>query len=128
MSHGFPPQTPAEPPIDMELAKIGQKLVGADGGFSCVSCHSVGHQAATQVFESEGINLAYPASRLQKSYFKRWVQNPLRIDATTKMPVYFDEDGKSPFTDILDGTADKQIEALWNYLRQGDKIPPPGAP
>ena len=109
-----------------ELVKIGQKFVGADGGFSCISCHAVGEQKATQVFESEGINLARSAARLQKDYFARWLMNPLRVEPTTKMPVYFDEEGKSQLADILDGSAAKQIDAIWQYLRQGEKIQPPG--
>lgn len=125
MSHGYPPQTPTEGPIDLEKAKIGQKLVSAAGGFSCVSCHSVGDFGATQVFESAGINLALTGSRLLHSYMHSWVRNPQLIDPTTKMPVYFDEEGKSPFADILEGDATKQIEAVWQYLRQGDKMPPP---
>lgn len=128
LAHGLPPVTPAEPPADPALAKIGQKLVSNDGGFSCISCHSVGEQKATQVFESEGLNLAYPAERLQKSYFLRWVQNPLRVEPATKMPVYFDEEGKSPLADVLEGSAAKQIDAVWQYLRAGEKIQPPAAP
>ena len=128
MSHGYPPQTPAEPPAAPELVKIGQKFVGADGGFSCISCHAVGEQKATQVFESEGINLAHSAARLQNDFFARWLMNPLRVEPTTKMPVYFDEEGKSQLADILDGSGAKQIDAIWQYLRQGEKIQPPGAP
>ncbi len=128
LSHGYPPQTAIEPPASPELVKIGQKFVGADGGFSCISCHAVGEQKATQVFESEGINLARSAARLQKDYFVRWLMNPLRVEPTTKMPVYFDEEGKSQLADILEGSAAKQIDAIWQYLRQGDKIQPPGAP
>ncbi len=127
MSHGYPPQTATESPAPPELVKIGQKFVGADGGFSCISCHAVGEQKATQVFESEGINLARSAARLQKDYFARWLMNPLRVEPTTKMPVYFDEEGKSQLADILDGSAMKQIDAIWQYLRQGEKIQPPGA-
>ena len=123
--HGYPPQTPPEPAVNQDLVKIGQKLVSSDGGFSCLSCHAVADQKAAQVFESEGINLAYPAERLLPSYFQRWVRNPPRIDPASKMPVYFDEEGKSPLTEILGGDAGKQIDAIWNYLRLGDKIPPP---
>jgi len=123
--HGYPPQTPIEPPIDPEAAKVGQKLVSAIGGFSCISCHSVGDFGATQVFESAGINFAYSSKRLLKPYFHRWVRSPLAIDPTTKMPVYFDEEGKSPLADIYDGDGAKQREAIWQYLRLGDKMPPP---
>ena len=123
--HGYPPQTPSEPAVNQDLVKIGQKLISSDGGFSCISCHAVADQKATQVFESEGINLAYPAERLLPQYFQRWVRNPPRLDPASKMPVYFDEEGKSPLTEILGGNAGKQIEAIWHYLRLGDKIPPP---
>ena len=128
MTHGLPPVTPLEPPQDLELAKVGQKLIGVDGGFSCISCHSVGGQKATQVFESEGVNFAYPAARIQRAYFERWMRNPLRIEPQTKMPVYFQEDGSSPLPDVLGGDTAKQLEAFWQFFRLGDKVTPPGAP
>ena len=124
--HGFGPKTSAEPAIDNELATLGQKLIGKDGGFSCVSCHGVAGLAATDVFESEGINLAYSYDRLLPDYYYRWMRNPLAIDPQTKMPVYFEE-GKSPLTEILDGDAEKQISAMWHYMRLGQKMPPPNA-
>ncbi len=110
--HGFPPSTPPAPPIDLAAAAIGRKLAGPDGGFNCVSCHSVGPVKATQVFESEGVNLAHSASRLLHAYYHRWVLNPLQIDAQTKMPAFFDQ-GRSPLIEIFDGDAEKQIEAIW---------------
>ena len=124
MQHGFAPRTAQEPSIDAEAAKIGEKLVGKAGGYSCISCHGVGPMEAKEVFESEGINLAYSAERLLRPYFQRWVRDPLSIDPQTKMPKYF-EDGKSPLTDFYDGDAEKQIDAIWQYLRLGDKMPPP---
>lgn len=128
MTHGYPPQTPPEPPLDGELAKVGQKLIGVDGGFSCISCHSVGSAKAAQVFESEGINFAYTVERIQTAYYDRWVRNPLRIEPQTKMPVYFQEDGSSPLPDVLGGDTAKQLDAFWQFFRLGDKIKPPAAP
>jgi mono/diheme cytochrome c family protein len=128
MLHGYPPQTPTEPAIDMEKAKIGQKLVSMAGGFSCVSCHSVGDFGATQVFESAGINFALTGSRLMKPYVQRWVRNPQAIDPSTKMPIYFDEEGKSPLTDVYSGDSAQQINAIWEYIRLGDKMPAPPTP
>jgi mono/diheme cytochrome c family protein len=122
--HGFPPKTPAEAPLGNDLAKIGQKLVGKEGGFSCVSCHAAAGLAAMDVFESEGINLAWSYERLLPDYYYRWMRNPLSIDPQTKMPLYF-EDGKSPLTEILEGDAERQIAAIWHYLRLGEKMPPP---
>jgi mono/diheme cytochrome c family protein len=122
--HGYAPTTPKEAAVDPALAEIGRKLVGKDGGFSCVSCHGVGAMPALEVFESEGINFAYSADRLLPDYYRRWFRAPTSIDPQTKMPVYFEE-GKSPLTDILDGDAEKQISAVWEYLRLREKMPAP---
>ena len=126
MQHGYPSKTRAEPPVDIDAAKVGQKLVSAVGGFSCISCHGAGEMGATQVFEAPGINLVYSSDRLLKPYFQRWLRSPIQVDPSTKMPAYFEED-KSPLTDVLDGDAEKQITAVWQYLRLGDKTPPPSA-
>jgi mono/diheme cytochrome c family protein len=125
--HGYPPVTPAEGPVDQAAAEIGRKLVGKDGGFSCVACHAVGSQPALEVFESEGLNLAWAADRLLPNFYRRWFRNPLSIDPQTKMPMYFDEEGASPLTDTLSGNGDAQIDAVWHYLRLGDKMLPPKA-
>lgn len=122
--HGYAPKTPTEPPVDTALAEIGRKLVGKDGGFSCVSCHGVGSILAMEVFESEGVNFAYSADRLLPHYYRRWFRAPTSIDPQTKMPVYFDE-GKSPLSDVLDGDGEKQISAVWEYLKLRDKMLPP---
>ena len=123
--HGYPPRTPAEPPVDMEAAKIGQRLVSAVGGLSCVSCHAVGQSGAPLASGSAGINLAYSGERLMRPFFDRWMRYPQLVDPTTKMPTYFDDQDKSALTTILDGTGPKQVNALWQYIRLGDKMPPP---
>ncbi len=115
---GWPSVTPPEPPIDDALAAAGRVLLGKDGGFSCVTCHALGSQFALEVFESEGVNLAWSAERLRRDYYHRWVRNPLAVDPKTKMPVYFDEEGASPLTEILNGNGDAQADAIWNFLRQ----------
>jgi mono/diheme cytochrome c family protein len=122
--HGLPAKSPAEPAIDKEMAEVGRQLIGTDGGFSCIACHAIGKLGATQVFESAGINLAYTGERLLPAFYHRWLMNPLRIDPQSKMPVYFDQ-GNSPLTDVYEGKADRQIEALWHYMRQGKDMPMP---
>ncbi len=124
--HGLPPKTPAEPAPDAEETKIGLKLVSADGGFSCIACHAVGSFGATQVFESAGVNLAYSSERLQRSYFDRWLVKPTGIEPQTKMPEFFQDYPNSPLADIHGGDAKKQVNAIWQYLQLGSKMPPPG--
>lgn len=125
-SHGLPAQTAPEGSIDPMAAEVGRKLVGKEGGFSCVSCHAVGRDPALEVFESEGINLAYSARRLRRSFFERWMRSPIAIDSQTKMPAYFDEDGQSQLVEIMDGKAVEQIRAIWEYLRLGENMVSPG--
>jgi len=124
-AHGFSPQTPEESPLDQEAVVIGQRLVSMNGGFGCIACHAVGKVAATLVFESAGINLAHSGARLQRPYFERWMRNPIAIDPLTKMPAYFTPEGTSPLTDVCEGNALMQIDAIWQYLRMGEKMPPP---
>lgn len=129
LSHGFAAETPPEMAVDPDAAAIGRKLVSAAGGFSCTACHAVGDTPATQgISEGAGINLAYSWERLLKPYFEQWVRNPLSMDPSTKMPVYFDEQGRSPLVDLYEGDGLKQIEAIWHYLRLGPKMPPPPMP
>ncbi len=122
--HGLGPITPKESDVDGEMAAAGRKMVGTEGGFSCIACHAVKEFGAQQVFESAGINFGQTGARLQKSFFQRWLMNPLRVDPGTKMPVYF-AGGQSPLFDFYDGDAKKQINAFWEYIRQGDKMPLP---
>ena len=123
--HGFSAKSVFEPPHS-DTAEIGRNLVSAPpSGFSCISCHAVGNVGATQVFEAPGINLAHSGERLLPGYFKRWLRNPPLVDSMTKMPVYFDDEGKSPLADVLDGSADRQISAIWDYLQLGEKMPAP---
>jgi hypothetical protein len=99
-------------------------MIGKDNGLSCISCHAVNDLPALEVFESEGINLGLTSARLIKPYFFRWLRNPLAIDPQTKMPAYF-EDGKSALTDYYGGDGEKQINALYQYIRHGASMAVP---
>ncbi len=120
--HGLPPVSPPEPPVDDVAAADGRKMVSASGGFSCVTCHAVGAFGAAGVFEAPGVNFALTGERLLPEFFARWVRNPQAIEPTTKMPLYFDEEGNSALADFYGGDGPKTIHALWNYLRKGDRI------
>jgi cytochrome c553/cytochrome c1 len=124
---GYPPKTIEEGAADAEAAKIGHKMIGKDNGLSCISCHSINDMPALEVFESEGTNLGLAARRLLKPYFFRWMRNPLSVDPQSKMPAFFSEDGKSALTEYYDGDAEKQINALYQYIRLGEQMPPPSA-
>ena len=123
MAHGYAAKTPVDKaPVDLNLAKIGRDLVGVDGGFSCVACHGVKNRPPLQVFEAQGVNFARVNERSHPEYLMRWMLDPLRVDPQTRMPDYFDEDARSVLVDVLEGDAKKQIEAIGQYLRQGNQM------
>lgn len=122
---GFSTTLPVDEPVDEAMAAQGRTLVSA-GGFSCVSCHAIGPLGASAVFEAPGVNFVFVGERLRRGYFDRWVRNPQAIDPTTKMPLYFDEDGNSALLDFFGGDGPQTLRALWHYMRQGRRIVPPG--
>ena len=75
-------------------------------------------------FEAPSINLKYIASRLRHDYYARWVRDPQRIDPTTKMPKYEDDEGKTGLA-TFDNDGAKQFAAVWQYLLEGEHLKPP---
>jgi mono/diheme cytochrome c family protein len=124
MEHGMPPRSPRPPAPKEDLAQIGQKLVGRDGGFACITCHSVNDSKAISPFEAPAPNLIHTKDRLTNDFYMLWMRKPMRFQPGTKMPQY-SEDGQSTLRDILDGDADKQFDAIWNYILQGARMVPP---
>jgi mono/diheme cytochrome c family protein len=113
--HGVEPgEAPAAAP-DAGLSEIGKKLASLDG-FGCTTCHGVGPVKPTAAFEVEGVNFALSHERLRKEWYSRWMDNPPAVTAGSKMPRY-SEEGKSQRPE-LDGDAQKQFDAIWNYIQK----------
>jgi mono/diheme cytochrome c family protein len=125
LEHGCPAATPDLAKADEELAKIGKQLVGRNGGFSCIQCHGVAKIAPISPFEAPSLNFKYAKERIRREYYDRWMRNPQRVIPNTKMPSFAKEDGKTALTDILEGDAAKQFDAIWNYLQAGREIEHP---
>jgi len=117
LQHGFPLACAPEPPVDPASAAVGARLVGASGGFNCIQCHAAGARPATAPFEAPGNNLAAVTTRLRRGYYDRWMLAPLRVDPSTKMPRFSDEDGLTPLVDVEDGDAAAQFGAIWEHMR-----------
>lgn len=114
--NGFAPHSVNSKPVEA-LAKVGEELVQAPPrGLACVQCHANGATKPT-VSDAPGINFAFVGSRLQPSYFQRWVKKPSAIDPHTKMPSFFTDEGTSPLKQYFNGNADMQIAAIWEYLQ-----------
>ena len=123
--HGYAPATPPYPKPDEAMAAVGQKLIGAAGGFSCVQCHSVGAAPPLAPFEAPALNMQFITERLRKDYYHRWMLNPIKVDPETKMPAFADAEAKSAIRDVYDGDATKQFEAIWQFLLRGRDVKPP---
>jgi len=103
-------------PFKPELAKIGKDLAAMTGGLACHRCHAIGDKKPVAPFEAHSTNLAYAALRLRSEYYHRWMRDPLRVDAMTKMPKFAPDGRKTGLTGFYDGDARKQFTALWHYL------------
>lgn len=112
--HGYEPASPVKVETVPEMVEIGKKLAGAEG-FGCTTCHGVGPLKPTAAFEVEGINFHFMPERLRPDYYHRWMDNPASVTPSTKMPRYA-EGNSSQRTDVLEGDAGKQYEAIWQYI------------
>ncbi len=117
--HGLSTALPPRAEPDPRLAALGRRLAGKKGGFDCRLCHAAGRHPATQVFEAEGIDFAKIGRRLRKTYYDRWMWNPQRLWPSNKMPRFTDREGRTAITEILDGDARAQFDAIWAWIRKG---------
>jgi hypothetical protein len=87
----------------------------------CIKCHQfAGHRAEG----IQAIDLTIMPRRLRRGWFHRYMLNPQAVRPGTRMPAAW-PDGKTFYTDVLDGDTTKQIEAIWVYLTDGDKAQVP---
>lgn len=100
------------------LAEAGRLLL--DTG--CVQCHSLRGDALPGVV---GIDLEGITGRVQPQWFYDFLLDPGQLKPRTRMPTFF-PNGKSQNPTILDGDRDRQIAAMWAYLKnvRTMKLPP----
>jgi mono/diheme cytochrome c family protein len=94
----------------------GRQLAGVKG-LACVQCHTFGNQRAIGI---QAIDLISMPRRLREDWFHRYMLQPTLYRPGTRMPASF-PDGKSVLKTVYDGDANRQIQALWKFLSQGDK-------
>ncbi len=114
--HGFSPSIPQKIETNPELVKIGHSLIGAEG-FACTTCHGDGDNKPTAAFEVGAINFSQVSERLRDGYYYRWMDHPAAVMPGNKMPRYA-EGNVSKLSNVLDGDATKQYEAIWNWIQE----------
>lgn len=98
----------------------GRFLAGAEA-LSCIKCHTFGKYNATGI---QAIDLTTMTQRLSKDWFQAYMLKPSKFRRGTRMPESW-PGGKSFYPDMLSGDTQKQIDALWAYLADGEKAAKP---
>ncbi|HJT76200.1 MAG TPA: hypothetical protein VJ739_03275, partial [Gemmataceae bacterium] len=107
-------------PLTPEKLEAGRFLVGKNA-FGCISCHDI---AGIPNTGTRGPDLALMDQRVRHEWYRRWLEQPQRLQPGTRMPTVFNE-GKSTLTTVLGGSADAQADAIWAYLSLGPGLPLP---
>ena len=118
--HGLPPVASLTVKPDERLVPLGARLIEKDGGLDCRQCHAVGTKPATgdqATHIALGINFALAKDRILPEFYERFVRDPPRYDPGTRMPILIPDGRRTAATAILDGDADRQLEALWHFLQ-----------
>lgn len=110
------------------VPQFGPALVGFQG-YGCVSCHVwKGQKLADPDPGAVGPDLTRVNGRIQRAWFDRWLENPLRMHPGTPMPAVFPRGQPATLRNILEGDANRQREVLWAYLALGEAAPSPKPP
>ena len=118
--HGLSVVGEEQPLVNPETVEQGYRLTQKIGGLDCRQCHGLGATPPEGDAKSKialGINFSHIGSRLRHGYYRHWMLDPLRLDPQTKMPKYSFDGLQTQITDILDGEAEQQFEAIWQYLQ-----------
>ena len=99
------------------LAEAGRQLF--DTG--CVQCHPVRGDHLPGVV---GIDLASIRDRVHPQWLRDFLLNPSALKPRTRMPTFFPK-GRSANPAVLNGNVDRQLAAMWAYLKDIDKHPLP---
>ncbi|MAF64814.1 MAG: hypothetical protein CMJ84_04050, partial [Planctomycetes bacterium] len=116
----LPPDESTAPVFDIAAVEDGRRLVGTDG-LGCIQCHTF---AGYDSLGIPAVDLADVTDHLRFGWFRELMRDPISINMNTRMPEFWVE-GRSPVTDVLDGDPERQIAAIWNYLRLGASMPLP---
>ncbi|MCU0796308.1 MAG: c-type cytochrome [Akkermansiaceae bacterium] len=104
----------------LESKAAGYELVGARG-LACIACHQFNGQSGGDL---AALDIAHVPQRLKRNWFDLYMRQPSRFHSTTIMPGFW-PDGKSVRPNILEGDSAQQIEAIWNYLSDGERARKP---
>ncbi len=109
------------PPITIrpDDIEVGKKLLGIQGGVNCITCHNWGEQKSLGI---PALDISSLDQRLRPHWFREYLLNPASYRPGTLMPPLWPQ-GKSMVPDVLDGNAERQIAAIWGFIKEGEGKP-----
>ncbi|QDU49926.1 ThuA domain-containing protein [Gimesia panareensis] len=128
--HGLPPQTPPDSSIAQNSKtstqrQLGRQLINKQA-LDCRQCHGIGDQYPSgddKTRIAPGINFVHIRERLTPEYYHRFVLDPPRFDISTKMPKLSADGQTTKISTILNGDADRQFQAIWQYIQSLQEPP-----
>jgi cytochrome c2 len=104
-------------------AKAGARQMVSGMLLGCIKCHTFAGNKAEGV---QGIDMTIMTKRLQRDWYFAYLLDPQKLRPGTRMPTAW-TNGMTVLPDLVDGTANGQIEAIWIYLQDGTGAQaPPG--
>ncbi len=112
---------PDATPISVNPDEIedGRKLLGIHGGVNCITCHNWGEQRSLGI---PAVDISSLDQRLRPEWFREYLLNPATYRPGTLMPPLW-PGGKSVIADVLDGDTERQIAAIWGFIKEGEGKP-----
>ncbi|MBK7642939.1 MAG: c-type cytochrome [Planctomycetes bacterium] len=115
------PKDLVAPAFSSASAETGRKLAGT-GGLGCIQCHAFD---GTKSLGIPAVDLAHVRERIKPGWFRQLLLDPKSLGMNTRMPIFWDAQGKSAARTILDGDPKQQADALWSYVSLGRSMPLP---
>jgi mono/diheme cytochrome c family protein len=84
-------------------------------GYGCKVCHFINGQRPGDVPSLWAPDWKHVSERLQPEFIPHWINAPMTYQKYAVMPGYLNSDAEA-FVDLLDKKADKQLEAIKEYL------------
>lgn len=103
--------------------EAGRKLLGIHGGVNCITCHHWGEKKSLGI---GALDISALDERLRPEWFRGYLLDPAGYRADTLMPPLW-PGGQSMVPDVLGGDTERQIAAIWHFIRKGEG-PPEGFP
>jgi mono/diheme cytochrome c family protein len=102
-----------------EDLEAGRQLLGIQGGVNCITCHNWGEKKSLGI---AALDISSLNKRLRPEWFRSYLLNPAEYRAGTLMPPLW-PGGQSMLKEVLGGDTDRQIAAIWSFIREGEGLP-----